>query len=136
MTKTAYAKRMSDEELAEHTKDMSPEDREEARVENATSPLFDMWLRFEEAFCNRAIDRLDVSDADAEAAAKKMEHHGPMGAAFAYLLRSIPNRRRLREIGHKVTAIWEADEALGGRREGMSIPEIHERYEKLTKGNA
>jgi len=45
MTKTAYAKRLSDEEVAEQTKDMAPEDREEYRIENATSPLFDMWLQ-------------------------------------------------------------------------------------------
>jgi hypothetical protein len=132
MTKTAYAHRMSAEEFAEHTKDMSPEDREELRLENATSPLFDMWLRFEEAFANRAIDRLDISDADAEAAAKRMEGGSPAGASFAHLLRQIPHRRRVRELFHKVSAVWEAS----GTREPMSIPEVHERYAKLPKGAA
>jgi hypothetical protein len=69
---------------------------------------------------------------DAEAAAKGMEGHGPAGDAFAYLLRSIPNRRRLRELSHKATAVWEAS----GTRGPMSIPEIHERYAKLPKGDA
>jgi hypothetical protein len=132
MTKTAYAQRLSDEELAEHAKDMTPKEREEFRIENATSPLFDMWLRFEGVFGDRAIDRLDISDEDAEAAAKGMEGHGPAGDAFAYLLRSIPNRRRLREISHKVNAVW----AAAGTSEPMSIPEIHERYAKLPKGDA
>ncbi len=66
MTKTAYAHQLSAEELADETKDMSPEEREEFRIENATSPLFDMWLRFEGAFGDRAIDRLDISDEDAD----------------------------------------------------------------------
>lgn len=132
MTKTAYAARLSPEEFAERAKDLSPEDREEFRLEDATSPLFDMWLRFENVFGDRAIDRLDLSDEDAEAAAKRMEGHGPAGDAFAYLLRSIPNRRRLRVISHKVSAIW----AAAGTSEPMSIPEIYERYEKLPKGEA
>lgn len=131
--KTAYADRLSAEEVADQTKGMSPEEREEFRIENATSPLFDMWLRFEGAFGDRAIDRLDVSDEDAEITAKRMEAGGTeSGRAFAYLLRSIANRRRLRVLWHKVTAVWEAS----GSREPMSIPEIHERYAKLPKGNA
>lgn len=132
MTKTAYADRLSAEELAERSKDMSPEAREEWRVENATSPLFDMWLRFEDVFADRAIDRLDITDEDAEAMATKMESVGAAGAAFAYLLRQIPNRRILREICHKATAVWEASGTSGM----MTIPEIHERFEKLPKGEA
>jgi hypothetical protein len=133
VTKTAYAARLSDEEVAKQTKDMSPEEREEFRIENATSPLFDMWLRFVGVFGDRAIDRLDISDEDAEVAAKRMEVGGTESSrAFAYLLRSIANRRRLRELSHKVTAVWEAS----GTRTSMSIPEIHERYAKLPKGNA
>jgi len=130
-TKTAYADRLSPEELAEETKDMSPEDREYFRVENATSPLFDMWLRFEGVFCDRAIDRLDISDEDAEAMAKIMEGNDG-GDAFAYLLRRIPYRRILRELAHKVDAIY----ATGNAPEVMSIPEVHERYAKLPKGDA
>ena len=132
MTKTAYARRVSVDEFAERAKDMSPAEREEFRIENAISPLFDMWLRFEGVFGDRAIDRLDISDEDAEAAAKGMEGHGPAGEAFAYLLRSIPNRRRLREITHKVSAVW----AAAGTSDPMSISEIYERYEKLPKGEA
>jgi hypothetical protein len=131
MTKTAYADRLSPEELAEQTKDMSPEDREHMRIENATSPLFDMWLRFEAAFCDRAIDRLDITDEDAEAMAKIMEG-SPSGDAFAYLLRQLPHRRRLRELSHKASAVW----AAGGAPEMMSIPEVHDRYAKLPKGEA
>ena len=132
MTKTAYAHRLSAEEVVEHTKDMAPEEREEFRLENATGPLFDMWLRFKDVFGDRAIDRLDVSDEDAEAAARGMEGHGPAGDAFACLLRSIPNRRRLRELSHKVIAVW----AASGTSASMSIPEIHDRYAKLPKGEA
>lgn len=133
MTKTAYARRLSDEEFAERAKDMSPAEREEFRIENTFSPLFDLWLRFEGAFGDRAIDRLDVSDEDAEAAATQMEAGGTeSGRAFAYLLRSIANRRRTRMIHHMVTAVWEA----GGTRESMSIQEIADRYAKLPKGNA
>ena len=132
MTKTAYADRLSTSELDEQSKDMTPEQREELRLENATSPLFDMWLRFENVFADRGIDRLDISDEDAEAAAKRMEGHGPAGEAFAHLLRQIPHRRRLRSIVHKAEAVW----AASGTREPMGIPEIHERYAKLPKGDA
>jgi hypothetical protein len=131
MTKTAYATRMTPEELAEETKDMSPEDREYRRVENATSPLFDMWLRFLDVFGDRAIDRLDVSDDDAEVMAKRMEGT-PMGDAYAYLLRQISHRRCLRELFHKVCTL----EAAGPLPEMMTIPEVHERYAKLPKGKA
>ena len=133
--KTAFANHMSDEELAESTKDMTPDEREQARIENATSPLFDMWLRFEAAFGALAIDRFDVSDEDAETAAKMMEGT-PSGDAFAYLLRSIKDRRLLRELSHKAIAVWATSEAVGGTSEAMSIPEIHERYAKLSKGDA
>jgi hypothetical protein len=97
--------RLSPEALAiELAKENSPEDREYRRVEIATSPLFDMWLRFLDVFGDRAIDRLDISDEDAEAAAKQMEGYGPAGDAFAYLLRSISNRRRYRQISRKEPA--------------------------------
>lgn len=132
MTKTTYARRLSPEELAE-LEGLDPEEREELRLENATGPLFDMWLRFEAVFADRAIDRLDISDEDAEAAVKRMEAGGTeSGRAFAYLLRRIPHRRRLRALCHKASAVWEAS----GTREALSIPEIHERYAKLPKGEA
>ena len=130
MTKTAYAARLTAEELAEETKDMSPEDREYRRVENATGPLFDMWLRFLDVFGDRALDRLDITDEDAEAAAQQMEDHAPAGTAYAYVLRQIPHRRRLRELSHKASAVW----AAGGAPEMMPITEVHARYEKLPKG--
>lgn len=133
MTKTAYAKRLTPEELAaELAKETSPEDREYRRVEIVTSPLFDMWLRFTDVFADRAIDRLDITDEDAEAAAQQMEGHGPAGDAFAYQLRQIPHRRRLRELSHKASAVW----AASGTSEALSIPEIHDRYAKLPKGDA
>jgi hypothetical protein len=131
-TKTAYAKRLTPEELAAELEGLSPEEREYRRVEIVTSPLFDMWLRFLDVVGDRAIDRLDITDEDAEAAAKQMEDHAPMGTAYAYVLRQIPHRRRLRELFHKVSAVWEAS----GNRESMSIPEIHARYAKLPKGDA
>ncbi len=132
-TKTAYADRLSAEEFAERTKNLSPEDRERWRIEEATGPLFDMWLRFEDVFANRAIDRLDVTDADAEVAAQRMEDGGTKeGAAFAYLLRRISTQRIKRELFHKVEAVW----AAAGECEAMSIPEVHERYAKLPKGEA
>ena len=132
MTKTAYAKRLSPEELATALEGLDPEEREYRRVEIATSPLFDMWLRFLDVFADRAIDRLDITDEDAEAAAKQMEDHSPAGTAFAYCLRQIADRRMLRELSHKVSAVWETS----GSRDPMSIPEIHERYAKLPKGDA
>lgn len=133
MPKTAYAQRMSPEEFAEFTKDMTPDECEEARIEEVMSPLFDMWLRFEDAFADRAIDRLDVSNEDAETAAKKMESGGTAsGAAFAHLLRNISSRRMLRELSHKANAVW----ASSGTSEPLSIPEIHDRYAKLSKGSA
>jgi hypothetical protein len=133
MTKTAYAKHLTPEELAAELENWEPgEEREYRRVEIATNPLFDMWLRFEDVFCDRAIDRLDVTDEDAEAAAAQMEGAGPSGIAYAYLLRQIPHRRRFRELHHKVSTVW----AASGKSEAMSIPEIHARYEKLPKGEA
>jgi hypothetical protein len=99
MTKTAYATRLSPEELAaELAKESSPEDREYRRVEIATSPLLDMWLRFLDAFGDQAIDRLAITDEDAEAAARQMEEYAPEGTAFAYVLRRIAYRRRAREL--------------------------------------
>jgi hypothetical protein len=132
MTKTAYATRLTPEELAAELESWPPEEREYRRVEIATSPLFDMFLRFEDVFCDRAIDRLNISDEDAEVAAKQMDGHTPAGDAFAYLLRQISHRRRLRELSHKVSAIW----AASGTSEPLSIPEVHERYAKLPKGDA
>ena len=131
MTKTAYATRLTTEELAAELEGLSPEDREYRRVEIATSPLFDMWLRFLNVVGDRAIDRLDISDEDAEAAAKQMEDHAPAGTAFAYVLRQIPHRRRLRELSHKASAVWAA-----GATEMMPIAEIYDRYAKLPKGEA
>lgn len=96
-----------------------------------SNPLFDMWLRFEDVFADRAIDRLDISDEDAEGQAKEMDGVGPAGAAFAYLLRRIPARRRLRGLFFKVSAIWDAS----GSREPLGLPEIDERYAKI-KGDA
>jgi hypothetical protein len=132
MTKTAFAQRLTPEEIAAELEGLSPEDREYRRVEIATSPLFDMWLRFLDVVGDRAIDRLDITDADAEAAAQQMEDHAPAGTAYAYVLRQIPRRRRLRELCHKVSAVW----AASGTSEPLSIPEVHERYAKLPKGDA
>lgn len=111
---------------------MTSDKHEELRLEETISPLFDMWLRFEASFGDQAIDHFDVSDKDAETVANKMEGLGPAGAAFAFLLRSISDRRRLRVISHKISAVWAAT----GRSEGLSLPEIHARYAKLPKGDA
>lgn len=132
MTKTAYAKRLSPEELAAELEGLDPEEREYRRVEIATSPLFDMWLRFLDVFADRAIDRLDITDEDAEAAAKQMEDHAPAGTAFAYCLRQIAHRRLLRKLSHEFSAV----QAAGGAPEMMPIAEVHDRYEKLPKGRA
>jgi hypothetical protein len=98
MTKTAYAKRLTPEELAAELESWPPEEREYRRVEIATSPLHDMWEHFLNAFGDCAIDRLDISDEDVEAAAKQFEDYSPAGPAFAYVLRQIPRRRRAREL--------------------------------------
>lgn len=132
-TKTAYAKRMTDAELAAASEGLTPEEAEALRIENATNPLFDMWLRFVGVFGDRAIDKLDVSDADADLVAAQMEAGGTeSGRAFAYLLRSIGDRRRQRMLHHMVDSVWAAE----GDKKSMGIDEIRERYDKLPKGNA
>lgn len=101
MTKTAYAKHLSPDELAAELESWPPEEREYRRVEIVTSPLFDMWQRFLDAFADaadRAIDRFNITDEDVEAAATQMEDHSPAGTAFAYALRQIASRRRAREL--------------------------------------
>jgi hypothetical protein len=54
------------------------------------------------------------------------------GDAFAHLLRYITTRRALRSISHKVHAIW----AASGTSEGLSYSDIHERCDKLPRGDA
>jgi hypothetical protein len=131
--KTAYARHITDEEFAESTNGLRPEACEEARVERVISPLFDMWLRFEQAFARRAIDQLDVSDEDAETAAKQMEAtNTASGSAFAYLLRHIADARLMRLHWYKVAAVWAASGTSGS----LAYPEVYERYEKLSKGDA
>lgn len=132
--KTAYANRMSKEEFDERYGGLSDSEKEEAWREEQMNPLFDMFLRFEQAFTRRAIDILDISDDDAEKVAN--EHlaaspHG-MGAAFAYFLGQIKNERLLRKLHFALTAVWESE----GEKKSMSYNEIYEKFEKLPKGNA
>jgi hypothetical protein len=106
---------------------------EEERLEKVTEPLFDMWLRFERAFARLAIDRLDVSDDDAEKMAVRMEASDTeSGRAYAYLLRGIARARTMRVVLHRVDAIW----AAAGTREPLSMQDIAERYGKLQAGKA
>lgn len=108
------------------------EQREEYRVEQLTSPLFDLWLRFEKAFARIAMDRLGVSDADAEAAAKQMGECGAdSGSAYAYLLRHIKTERIMRGFYAKWSAVQEA----GMGKECMSIDEVHSQFAKLSAGS-
>jgi len=101
-------------------------------LEETISPLFDMWLSFEASFGDRAIDQLDISDQDAESMAKKMEGLGSAGAAFAYLLRSISQRRKFREICHVARVVW----ATTKEPAFLSLHEMYEHYMKLPKGKA
>lgn len=112
---------------------MTPEDLAEQRID----PLFDLFLRFEKAFCRLAIDRYNITDEEAELAAKKMQAGDdtpPMSDAFAALLRQIQHARIIRRLHHMLDVIMLADGGLPDG--GMSIPEIHERYASLTKGDA
>ena len=98
---TAYAKRLTPEELAAELESWPPEEREYRRVEIATEPLHDMWQCFLNTFGDHAIDQLDISDEDAEAAAQQFDDYPPAGPAFAYVLRQIPLRRRARALARK-----------------------------------
>lgn len=112
------------------TSGWTPEQIEEYRVEQLTSPLFDLFLRFERAFTRLAIDKLDITDADAESAAAVMgETEG--GRAFAHFLRRIKGDRCMRVLGARAVAVFAA-----GAPECMTFEEINERYAKLHPGSA
>ncbi len=111
--------------------DMTPEEREEYRLNELIGPLFDLMLRFEKAFARLAIDKCDLSDADAEAAAKMFgdgKSDGHMGPAFAYFLRQVKITRILRTLAHQFEVV-RGDDAM------LSLPEIADRYRQLEEQN-
>jgi hypothetical protein len=107
------------------------EQREEWRLNELIGPLFDLFLRFEKAFSRLAIDRYDISDEDAEAAAqlllKSDDDKCSMGPAFVYFLRHVKMQRIFRQLAHRFEAVKGEGEGL------MRIDEIHERYRKLEE---
>jgi hypothetical protein len=66
----------------------TPEEIEEERLETLISPLFDMFLKFQDDFAAKALDEIGLSDADAETKAQIMEKSDlknsrfRMGSAF------------------------------------------------------
>lgn len=115
---------------------MTADDRDDElsdELEDKHEPLFRMFLRFTDVFANRAIDKLDITDEEAERVAMVMEKtETPMGGAYAYLMRSIAQIRRMRQINHMVSAIW----AHEGATTPVPMSEIAERYAKIPKGDA
>lgn len=105
---------------------------EEDRIENLISPLYDLWLRFESAFTRLAVDRFDISSADAEQAAKMM-HADP---SFASLLRRIASERNIRLLYHQAEAIWAAEGTREGEGRPLSVVDILTEYPKLREGQA
>lgn len=114
--------------------ELTPEEQEELRLEELSSPLFDLLIRFEHAFARLAIDKYDLSDEDAEKMAAKIAGvggPGGMGDAFAYFLRRIPGERNMRRLGHMFAAV-SATQTV----EMISIPDLVNEYNKLQKGEA
>lgn len=108
---------------------------EEIRLNERCGPLFDLFLRFEKALARLAIDRLDITDDDAEAFAVVMAGTGTdSGAAFAYLMRHIKTERMLRRLCCVAMATFESRAASGMEPVMMSMAEIAE-FGRLRGGS-
>jgi hypothetical protein len=117
------------------TSSWTPEQREQYRVEQLTDPLFDLWLRFEKAFTRLAMDRLNISDEDAEAAAKQMDGCDSDSArAYAYLLRQVRLDRWMRGFAHRAAVVWATNRDLA--EVALSFDDVEREYAKLDKGQA
>jgi hypothetical protein len=118
------------------TVDRESDEAEIDRIDDLASPLFDMLLEFEQAFCNRAIDELDITDADAETLAAYFASKFPdgTGSVFANLLRAIPMERIRRALFHRAQAVLESRGPSGPTM--LRLDEINALYAKLQKGNA
>lgn len=87
--------------------------QEQDRLDALCEPLFELFLRFQNAFARAAIDKMKVSDEDAEQIAQMMEGRdesrpegSPIGRAFAYLMRHIARERLLRTVSHEPAIGW------------------------------
>jgi hypothetical protein len=124
-----------DSEVEDDRANWTPEMIEEDRLETLHSPLFDLFLRFERAFCRMVIDRHDISDDDAERVACRMESTQTEGGkAYAYLMRQVKFARMFRVLSHQIEAV----QAYEGNDEPrmMRIEEIVSEYAKIPKGDA
>lgn len=109
---------------------------EENKLEELCGPLFDLFLRFERAFTRLALDRYDVTDADAEAFAVIMSASGAdTGAAFAYLMRQIKTERVLRRVAFEAQAVFESRRSTGLKEELVSLNDLSEEFRKLQGGS-
>jgi hypothetical protein len=107
-------------------------EEEHERLDGLMSPLFDIWLKFRDDFARVAIEKLDLTDEDAEACARLMEATGTDGGgAFAYLMRHIIDERIAREVGHMAASVMEYEGVRAVRYEG-----IRARYDRIPKGEA
>ena len=96
--------------------DWTPEMLEEQRLEELFSPLFDMWLAFEQKFGEVALDEQGVSAEDAETYASRFGAPNPLPAhqAFAYLVRHINIVRSLRHVRVALAAVFPQGLPEGG----------------------
>lgn len=116
--------------------DVTPDD-DDLRLEELCGPLFDLWLRFEKAFARVAIDKLEVSDEDADAFASIMERtNADSGKAFAYLMRHIKDERMMRRVFHMAEAVFESQRNAGMEPSMVSMDELGDVYRKLHGGTA
>lgn len=82
-------------------------DPEEERLDALCESLFSLFLRFQNAFARAAIDKMGLTDADAEGIARMMEAGGSkIGHAFAYLMRNVISERLLRSVSHDPATGW------------------------------
>lgn len=109
---------------------------EELDVQERCGRLFDLFLRFERAFTRLAIDRLDTTDADAEAMAVIMERaNSSAGCAFAHFMRHIKHERVMRRVSHAAEAVYEARRAAGMADGALSIEAVSE-YRRMHGGES
>lgn len=106
----------------------------EIELNERCGPLFDLFLRFEKAFARLAIERLDITDEDAEAFAVIMAETDA-GAAFAYLMRHIKTERVMRRVCHMAAAVFESRRSAGIDRDMIQMSELGGDFDKLHGGS-
>lgn len=115
-------------------------DELDEQLEDKHSPLFDLFLTFQDTFATKAIDELDISNDEAERVAIAMEKsQSSMGIAYAHFMRCIGHARMFRELSFRAAAVWAADVSAhpsSTPRPVTEIDEIHARFEKMRKGSS